>query len=74
MRAVEVNIREYVPYNKETGVNSHYKDKYVKATFHQWGLEDSGDLENGFAVSVAIVEIDNGEINTLYPADVRFVD
>jgi len=43
------------------------------AKFHQWGLEVE-EGETGFAsYSVAIVEFDDGSVDTARPCDIRFL-
>lgn len=46
----------------------------VSGVFHQWGYDAIETKENVASVSVAIVEMDNGNIVTPVPCDVTFTD
>lgn len=44
-----------------------------EAQFHQWGIELDDNTEPACGVTVAIIELQSGQITTAYPNDIRFV-
>lgn len=72
MRKCFVKHRVWVPYNYKTREAGHYTEQQeVECKFHCWGLKEE-ENEIPISVSVAIVELVDGTINTVYPYQVRF--
>ena len=56
-------------------LRGHPQQPYVwrKATFHQWGVTDKhGGEEVSIPLTIGIVELENGRVMKMDPADIRF--
>jgi len=69
MRRVKI-----VCYEREEGQTRLQPHNY-EGLFHQWGQDSSEDSEGRLATdTVAIVELENGQVKTAYPTNVQFFD
>lgn len=52
-----------------------YSENYVtRVTFHLWGSETNEDSEKCDSVTVGIVELNDGSIQSVFPHTIKFLD
>jgi hypothetical protein len=74
-RPCQVDTKKWIPASESPSGQSFNKDVKFKALFHEWGQEAVESNEQGFGnFTVAIVEDESGQVHTVNPNDIKFLD
>ena len=74
-RPCEVNTKKWISSTESPSGKSFNQDVKFKGLFHEWGneaVENSGDGFGNF--TIAIVEDESGQVHTVNPNHVKFLD
>ena len=72
MRSCEIRAKASA---QELRANRQQPYVWKPAVFHQWGTTDKhGSEEGAIAVTMGLVELENGRIMKMDPAEIRFTD
>jgi len=74
-RPCQVDTKKWIPASESPSGKSFNKDVKFKGLFHDWGQEAVDGGETGFGnFTVAIVEDESGQVHTVNPNDIKFLD
>lgn len=70
-----VNTKQYKMRKVKFSIRTADGFKEKEGVFHQFGLTNENDGNDGYyAVTCAIVEDDSGQVHSVYPACIQFLD
>jgi len=74
-RPCQVDTKKWIPASESPSGKSFNQDVKFKGLFHEWGQEAVEAGEQGFGnFTVAIVEDESGQVHTVNPNDIKFLD
>jgi hypothetical protein len=74
-RPCQVDTKKWVPSDESPNGIGHHEKSIFKGLFHEWGQEAVETNEQGFGnFTVGIVEDESGQVHTVNPNDIKFLD